>query len=83
MNANKKVGFAKMVSGKLGLSAQGLKKKQIPEPELLDRASISSFISPCKSWTNACFGITQFVTPNTHVPRHPGFFGRKKKKMFW
>ena len=32
----------------------------------------SRFIGPCKSWTDARFGITQFVTPNTHVFRHPG-----------
>ena len=31
----------------------------------------SSFIWPRKSWTDACFGITKFVMPNTHVPRHP------------
>ena len=33
---------------------------------------ISRFIWPCKSWTDARFGITQFVTPNTHVLRHLG-----------
>ena len=27
----------------------------------------SRFIGPCKSWTDARFGITQFVTANTHV----------------
>ena len=32
----------------------------------------SRFIGPCKSWTDARFGITQFVTPNTHVFKHPG-----------
>ena len=25
----------------------------------------------CKSWTNARFGITPFVTANTHIHRHP------------
>ena len=30
------------------------------------------FIGPCKSWTNARFGNTQFVRPNTHVFTHPG-----------
>ena len=35
-------------------------------------ANISSFIWPCKSWTNARSGITQFVTQNTHISRHPG-----------
>ena len=47
----------------------------------------SSFIGPCKSWTDARFGITQFVTPNTHIPRHPGSLSRKQKniynKQFW
>ena len=33
---------------------------------------ISSSSWPGKSWINALFGITQFVTPNTHVLRHPG-----------
>ena len=41
-------------------------------------ASISRFIWPCKSWTNARFGITQFVTPNTHITRHPGVLSTKK-----
>ena len=32
----------------------------------------SRFIWPCKSWSDARFGITQFVTPNTQALRHPG-----------
>ena len=32
----------------------------------------SSFIWPCKSWTNARFGFPPFVTKFTHVPRHLG-----------
>ena len=32
---------------------------------------ISSFIWPCNSWTDARFGVTQFVTQFSHVPRHP------------
>ena len=32
----------------------------------------SRFIWPCKSWNDARFGITQFVTPNKHVLRNPG-----------
>ena len=38
----------------------------------------SRFIWPCKSWTDACFGITQFVTPNTQVLRHFGVYSRRK-----
>ena len=38
------------------------------------RTNITSrFIGPCKSWTDARFGITKFVTPKTHVFRHPEF----------
>ena len=33
---------------------------------------LSRFIGPGKSWTDARFGVTQFVTPNTHVFRYPG-----------
>ena len=42
--------------------------------------SRSRFIGPCKSWTDARFGITQFVTPNTHIFRQPGVKNRKLKK---
>ena len=38
----------------------------------LRQANISRFIGPCKSWTDARFGMTQFVTPKTHVFRHSG-----------
>ena len=48
----------------------------------LAKMVISRFIGPCKSWTDACFGITQFVTPNTHVFRHPGVQNRKQKQIF-
>ena len=38
----------------------------------------SWFIWPCKNWTDARFGITQFVMPNTYVLKHPGVWSRKK-----
>ena len=38
----------------------------------LKNSHISRFIWPCKSWTDVRLSITQFVTPNTHVLRHPG-----------
>jgi hypothetical protein len=43
----------------------------------------SSFILPCKSWTDARFGISQFVTPNTHVHRHFGVESRKQKTVLF
>ena len=40
--------------------------------DMLSIVFISRFIWPYKSWTDARFGIIQFVTPITHVLRHPG-----------
>ena len=40
----------------------------------------SRFIGPCKSWTDAHFGITQFVTQKTHVLRHPEVENRKEEQ---
>ena len=54
-----------------------------PQPSKSNSGLLRSrFIGPCKSWTDARFGITQFVTPNTHICRHPGVQNRKQKKSF-
>ena len=43
---------------------------------------VVNFFTRCvKSWTDARFGITQFVMSNTHVSRHLGVWSRKQKKI--
>ena len=34
------------------------------------------------SFDHVKVGNTQFVTPNTHVTRHPGIWNRKQNKIF-
>ena len=44
------------------------------------KLSLLRFILPCKSECHTIFGITQFVTQNTHVSRHFGAQNRKQNK---